>query len=41
MLNDSKTEGKVVKMTLPIVLQHQLDFAIAHCAELRKGGGLN
>lgn len=23
------------EMTLPVVLEHQLDFAIAHCAELK------
>lgn len=36
MINDAKTEGMVVEMTLPIVLEHQLDFSIAHCAELEK-----
>lgn len=42
MVHDTKAEGKVVQMTLPIVLEHQLDFAIAHCAELEKNGqGLN
>lgn len=29
------TEGVVVQVTLPIVLEHQLDFAVAHCAELK------
>lgn len=36
MTNDVKVGRMVVEMTLPIVLEHQLDFAIAHCAELRE-----
>lgn len=39
MINDTKTEGMVVEITLPIVLEHQLDFAVAHCAELDEGRG--
>lgn len=35
MINEVDTEGVVVQVTLPIVLEHQLDFAIAHCAELK------
>lgn len=36
MINDVDTEEMAVQMTLPIVLEHQLDFAVAHCAELEK-----
>lgn len=31
----------LLKLLLPIVLENHLDFAIAHCAELKKGEGLN
>lgn len=36
MIDDAKAEGKVAEISLPIVLEHQLDFAIAHRAELKK-----
>lgn len=36
MINDVDTEEMAVQTTLPIVLEHQLDFAVAHCAELEK-----
>lgn len=35
MIYEEDTEGVVVQVTLPIVLEHQLDFAVAHCAELK------
>lgn len=36
MINDVDIEEMAVQMTSPIVLEHQLDFAVAHCAELEK-----
>lgn len=35
MIYEVDTKGVVVQVTLPIVLEHQLDFAVAHCAELK------
>lgn len=37
--DDVDTEEMVVKVSLPIVLEHQLHFAIAHCAKLKKRRG--
>lgn len=40
MIYEVDTEGVVVQVTLPIVLEHQLDFAVAHCAELKGWSGV-
>lgn len=41
MKRNVQTEAEVAGLILPVVLKHQLDFAVAHRAELRGGKEAN
>lgn len=35
LINDAKTKGALGEITLPVVFEHQFDFAITHSTELK------